>query len=266
MNWKATARLALIFVCAMVLMSACSASDKAADTETAAKAQTPAAGETLAKAPAAGAKSPADISPTGDGSMEFESLDKVKERLDDGVYAVLDTSMGRIVAVLYPDKTPIATANFIDLAEGTKEWTDPKTREKVKKPFYDGLIFHRVIPNFMIQGGCPLGQGIGGPGYQFQNETHPDLKFDKPGVLAYANSGPGTNGSQFFITHAPTTWLNDKHPIFGQVIEGQSIVDMIGNVKTAPGDKPVTPVVLTKVSILRIGEAAQSTAPADSEE
>ena len=257
MNHKATARLALVFICAMMLVSACSASGNHSDAGPSAKA--PDQEQAIAKTPAAPAKTNPDISPaTGDKGLEFESLDKVKARLKDGVYAVFDTSMGRIIAVLYPDKTPIATNNFIGLAEGTKEWIDPKTREKVKRPFYDGLIFHRVIPNFMIQGGCPLGQGIGGPGYQFQNEDHPDLKFDKPGVLAYANAGPGTNGSQFFITHVPTPWLNGKHPIFGQVVEGQSIVDMIGNVKTGPGDRPVEPVILEKVSILRVGKAAKT--------
>ena len=189
---------------------------------------------------------------------ELESIDKLKERLKPGMHAVFDTTMGRIVCELYPGKTPNGVANFAGLAQGTKEWTDPKTQEKVKKPFYDGLIFHRVIPDFMIQGGDPLGTGTGGPGYQVADEFSPDLKFDKPGRLAYANAGPNTNGSQFFITHVPTPHLNGKHPILGQVIEGQGVVDAIGDVDADPGNnRPYTPVVLEKVTILKIEAGAK---------
>lgn len=187
-----------------------------------------------------------------------ESMDKLKARLAPGTYAVFDTTMGRIVCVLYPDVAPIGAANFIGLAEGTKEWTDPKTRKKEKKPFYDGLIFHRVINNFMIQGGDPLGVGYGGPGFQFKNEISPKVKFDRPGRLAYANAGPDTNGSQFFITHVATPFLDPSpsgsYTIFGQVVEGQEVVNAIGKVKTSgpPNDKPVTDVVMKKVTILKV--------------
>ena len=146
-----------------------------------------------------------------------------------GLYAVFHTSKGKIVCVLFEKEAPKTVANFTGLAEGTKEWTDPKTRTKVKKRFYDGLIFHRVIPNFMIQGGDPLGTGTGGPGYKFEDEFSANLKFDKPGRLAMANAGPNTNGSQFFITHVPTPHLNNAHTIFGEVkgSADQAVVDSI---------------------------------------
>lgn len=169
-----------------------------------------------------------------------------------GLYATFDTTQGKIVCKLFEDKAPITVQNFVGLAEGTKEWTDPKTGEKSKKRFYDGLTFHRVIPNFMIQGGCPLGTGTGGPGYQFQDEIVPGLEFSKPGLLAMANAGPGTNGSQFFITHIATPWLNGRHTIFGEVIEGMDIVTKIGNVPKGANDRPNTPVILNKLEITRV--------------
>jgi peptidyl-prolyl cis-trans isomerase A (cyclophilin A) len=165
------------------------------------------------------------------------------------IYAIFDTNLGRIKCELYPDKTPKTVANFIGLAEGTKEWTDPRTRQKVKRPFYDGLIFHRAIPDFMIQGGDPLGNGTGDPGYKFEDELDRDLKFDRPGRLAMANAGPNTNGSQFFITQGPTPWLNNHHTIFGQVVEGQEVVDKIANVETVAQDRPLDPVVIEKLTI-----------------
>lgn len=178
---------------------------------------------------------------------------KEPEKREPGLYAIFDTSMGRIVCRLFEDQAPKTVANFVGLANGTKEWTDPKTSRKQKKRFYDGLIFHRVIPNFMIQGGDPLGMGVGGPGYKFEDEVTPALTFDRPGRLAMANSGPNTNGSQFFITHKETPWLNGKHTIFGQVVEGQDVVDRIGNVKTNPANnKPLTNVVMKKVTIQRV--------------
>jgi len=165
------------------------------------------------------------------------------------VYATFKTSMGDIVVQLFEDKAPKTVANFVGLATGTKEWTDPKTGEKVKRPLYSGTIFHRVIPGFMIQGGDPLGNGTGGPGYQFKDEVDGGPSFDGPGYLAMANAGPGTNGSQFFITVAPTPHLNRKHTIFGVVEEGQDVADAISRVSTGAGDRPRDDVVLEEVRI-----------------
>jgi peptidyl-prolyl cis-trans isomerase A (cyclophilin A) len=165
--------------------------------------------------------------------------------------ATLTTSQGTITIQLFPDHAPKTVRNFVELAEGGREWTDPRTRKSSKEKLYDGTIFHRVIPKFMIQGGDPLGTGTGGPGYKFADEIHPDLKFDRPYLLAMANAGPGTNGSQFFITTDATYWLNGKHTIFGEVISGQDVVDAIGNTPTKPGDRPVTDVVLQSVTIQR---------------
>jgi cyclophilin family peptidyl-prolyl cis-trans isomerase len=144
-----------------------------------------------------------------------------------GTYALFDTSLGTIVIRLFEKEAPKTVANFIGLAEGTTEFRDPKTGKKETRPFYDGLTFHRVIPDFMIQGGCPLGTGTGDPGYRFADEFHASLKHDGPGKLSMANSGPNTNGSQFFITHVVTQWLDGKHTVFGQVTKGQDIVDAI---------------------------------------
>lgn len=163
--------------------------------------------------------------------------------------AILETSMGTVVLKLYERKTPITVKNFAGLAKGTKEWIDPNTGETVKKPFYNGLTFHRVIPRFMIQGGCPLGTGTGGPGYRFEDEIVSGLVFDRPGLLAMANAGPGTNGSQFFITTVPTPWLNGKHTIFGEVLEGMDVVYKIGDVERGRGDRPVTPVLIKELRI-----------------
>jgi peptidyl-prolyl cis-trans isomerase A (cyclophilin A) len=167
------------------------------------------------------------------------------------LYATLKTSMGEIVIQLFDDKASKTVANFLDLATGAKEWTDPKTREKVKRPLYNGTIFHRVIPGFMIQGGDPLGNGTGGPGYRFEDEFHPDLKHSKPGILSMANAGPNTNGSQFFITEKPTPWLDGKHSVFGEVIKGQNVVDAIANVPRDLRDRPIKDVVLQEVVISR---------------
>jgi peptidyl-prolyl cis-trans isomerase A (cyclophilin A) len=172
--------------------------------------------------------------------------------------ATLRTNQGTIVVRLLPDHAPKTVQNFVDLAEGNREWTDPGTRRPVQARLYDGTIFHRVIPNFMIQGGDPLGNGTGGPGYKFGDEFHPDLAFDRPYLLAMANAGPGTNGSQFFITTALTPHLNRKHTIFGEVVEGQDVVDAISKVQTR-NDRPLNDVVIESVEIGRdngAGEAA----------
>ncbi len=166
-------------------------------------------------------------------------------------FAKFSTSEGDFKARLFDDKAPKTVANFVGLAEGTKEFTDPKSRAKVTRPFYNGLIFHRVIDGFMIQGGCPLGTGTGGPGYQFADEFGPGLRHDREGLLSMANAGPNTNGSQFFITLAPTGWLDNKHAIFGEVIEGLDVVRRIGKTKTVASDRPAKDIVVNSVSIER---------------
>ena len=175
-----------------------------------------------------------------------------KMNLPAGTYAVFDTSKGKIVCQLFTKRAPETTKNFIGLAEGTKAWKDPATGKWIKKPFYDGLGFHRVIPGFMIQAGCPLGNGRGGPGYRFKDEFHPSLKHNKPGILSMANAGPNTNGSQFFITERPTSRLDNRHAVFGEVTQGMEVVKQIARVKRDPRDKPLTPLIMKKVTILRI--------------
>jgi len=163
--------------------------------------------------------------------------------------ATLQTNQGDIVLRLYPDHAPKTVRNFVGLAQGSREWTDPRTGRASKDRLYDGTIFHRVIPGFMIQGGDPLGTGTGGPGYKFADEFHPDLTFNRPYLLAMANAGPGTNGSQFFITTVPTPWLTAKHTIFGEVVKGSDVVDKISNVQTDSRDRPATDVVIESVEI-----------------
>ena len=167
------------------------------------------------------------------------------------LYATLKTSLGVIVIRLYDEKAPKTVENFVGLASGTKEWTDPKTGEKVKRPLYNGTIFHRVIPGFMIQGGDPLGRGTGGPGYKFADEFNPDLRHNKAGILSMANSGPNTNGSQFFITLGPTPHLDNRHSVFGEVAQGQDVVAAIVNAPRGPNDRPLKDVVLQEVIISR---------------
>jgi len=168
-----------------------------------------------------------------------------------GTYALFDTNQGAFVVRLFTDKAPKTTANFIGLAEGTKPFTNPKTGKKEQHPFYDGLVFHRVIAGFMIQGGCPEGTGRGGPGYKFTDEFHRDLRHSKPGILSMANSGPNTNGSQFFITEKPTPWLTNHHTIFGEVVEGLDLIPKITGVARDRNDRPQTPIVIHKLEIVR---------------
>ena len=166
-------------------------------------------------------------------------------------YAKFDTTEGSFTVRFFEAEAPNTVANFVGLAEGTKEWTDPKTGQKKTAPFYDGIIFHRVIDGFMIQGGDPLGKGYGGPGYKFGDEFHPSLKHNRDGLLSMANAGPGTNGSQFFITLAPTPHLDNRHSIFGVVEDGMDVVRKIGKVRIGAQDRPITDVVINKVTIER---------------
>ncbi|MFC5907521.1 peptidylprolyl isomerase [Streptacidiphilus monticola] len=169
------------------------------------------------------------------------------------LFATLKTNHGDIQLKLFPNHAPKTVANFVELAEGSREWTHPGTGAKTTDKLYDGTIFHRVIEGFMIQGGDPLGIGVGGPGYQFGDEFHPDLAFTRPYLLAMANAGPGTNGSQFFITVAPTAWLTGKHTIFGEVVDEASkkVVDSIATTATGRNDRPVEDVVIESVEITR---------------
>ena len=170
-----------------------------------------------------------------------------------GTYAIFDTSEGTIVCRLFEKEAPKTVANFVELAEGKREWTHPVSRKKSKDRLYDGTIFHRVIPDFMIQGGDPAGTGFGGPGYQFEDETKGSPhSFDKPGKLAMANSGPNTNGSQFFITIAPTQWLTGKHTIFGEVVEGYEVAEKIVATPRNRQDKPLKDAVVKSVTIERV--------------
>jgi peptidyl-prolyl cis-trans isomerase A (cyclophilin A) len=166
------------------------------------------------------------------------------------LYAHFTTSEGNFTVRLFDAETPNTVANFTGLADGSKEWTDPRSGKKVKQPYFDGTVFHRVIEGFMIQGGDPLGQGTGGPGFTFADEFHPKLRHSKAGILSMANRGPNTNGGQFFITLAATPWLDDKHSVFGEVVEGMDVVTKVGGTPTSkPGDRPVKPITVEKVVI-----------------
>jgi len=168
------------------------------------------------------------------------------------VLAHFTTSAGNFTARLFDAETPNTVANFIGLADGSKEWIDPRTGRKVTQPYYNGTIFHRVIDGFMIQGGDPLGQGTGGPGYTFADEFHAKLRHSKAGILSMANRGPNTNGGQFFITLAETPWLDNKHSVFGEITDGMDVVKKIGTTATSkPGDRPVKPITIESVTIER---------------
>ena len=173
--------------------------------------------------------------------------------LQPGTYARFETTMGTFTVRLFDNEAPNTVANFVGLAEGTKEWTDPATGKRRTEPYYDGVIFHRVIEGFMIQGGDRLGQGTGGPGYKFADEFQPSLRHSKAGILSMANAGPNTNGSQFFITLGPTPHLDNRHSVFGEVVEGLDVVQKIGSVATGRQDRPVTEVVMNRVAIERVG-------------
>ena len=168
------------------------------------------------------------------------------------LYAHFTTSEGAFTARLFDAETPNTVANFTGLADGSKEWTDPRSGQRVKQPYFNGTIFHRVIADFMIQGGDPLGQGTGGPGYNFADEFHPSLRHNRAGILSMANAGPNTNGSQFFITLDPTPHLDNRHSVFGEVVEGLDIVKKIGLVPTGRQDRPVKQVVMNHVTITRV--------------
>ena len=168
------------------------------------------------------------------------------------MFATFETNKGNFKIKLFNETAPKTVANFVGLAEGSKEWTNPKTGNPETKPFYDGLNFHRVIEGFMIQGGCPLGTGTGGPGYRFEDEFAPNApKHDKAGILSMANAGPNTNGSQFFITVAPTPHLNNRHTVFGEVVEGMDVVMGISQVRTGAMDRPSEPVVINHIKITK---------------
>ena len=167
------------------------------------------------------------------------------------VYADFSTTEGDFTVLLYDQEAPNTVANFVGLAEGSKEWTDPRSSKKVRQPYYDGIVFHRVIDGFMIQGGDPLGQGTGGPGYEFADEFHPKLRHDKAGILSMANRGPNTNGGQFFITLGPTPHLDNRHTVFGEVTDGLDVVQRIGRARTGARDRPVTDITLNSVRIRR---------------
>ena len=168
------------------------------------------------------------------------------------LFAHFTTSEGSFTARLFDAETPKTTANFTELAEGTKDWTDPRSGKKVKEPYYNGTVFHRIIADFMIQGGDPLGQGTGGPGYKFADEFHPKRRHGKAGVLSMANSGPNSNGGQFFITLTATPWLDDKHSVFGEVTDGMDVITKIGGTATSkPGDRPLKPITVETVTIER---------------
>ena len=175
----------------------------------------------------------------------------------DGLYAVFRTTMGDVVTTLEFEKVPVTVGNFVGLATGTREWTDSRTGQKTTDPLYRGVKFHRVMKDFMVQGGDPLGTGLGGPGYQFMDEFDPTLRHDRPGVLSMANAGPGTNGSQFFITHKPTPWLDDKHSVFGFVVKGQEVVDAMAEVPMN-GSTPIEDILLNEVVIIRRGAKAEA--------
>lgn len=183
--------------------------------------------------------------------MSVKAIEEQKLGLGKGLYAIFETSQGEMVCRLEEEKTPETVKNFVGLATGEKEYTDPRNNQKSHEPFYDGTVFHRIIKNFMIQGGDRLGQGTGGPGYRFKDEFHKELRHTGPGVLSMANAGPNTNGSQFFITLVPCPWLDGKHAVFGKLVKGEDVLAKLGAVPTGSMDRPKQDVVLQKLRIVR---------------
>lgn len=179
------------------------------------------------------------------------SVEQVNLGFGKGLYAVFETTFGEMIARLEEQRAPETVKNFVGLATGEKEYIDPRTGKKSHEPFYDGTIFHRIIKNFMIQGGDRLGMGTGGPGYRFNNEIHPELRHSGPGILSMANAGPNTNGSQFFITLVPCPWLDGDYNVFGALVKGEDVLMKLGNVPTGPMDRPKEEVGIQKIRIVR---------------
>jgi peptidyl-prolyl cis-trans isomerase A (cyclophilin A) len=186
-----------------------------------------------------------------DNDMPSRPVSEENLGLGKGLYAIFETTQGQMIAKLEEEKAPETVKNFVGLATGEKEYTDPRTNKASHEPFYDGTIFHRIIKDFMIQAGDRLGMGTGGPGYRFKDEFHPTLKHTGPGILSMANAGPNTNGSQFFITLVPTPWLDNKHSVFGKVVKGEDVLKTLGNVATGPQDRPREEVGIKSVKIVR---------------
>lgn len=238
----------LSFLVTALAMSACTKGCKKEEKAAPTEEQAPAEGE--ATPPAEG--QPGEAAPAeGDGKDKEKLMNELQLKEGEKLYAEFDTNMGKIKAELFWEKAPMTVRNFVELAQGKKEWVNPVNGEKTQKPLYDGTTFHRVIKGFMIQGGDPAGNGTGGPGYRFKDEFSADLKHDKKGVLSMANAGPNTNGSQFFITDAPTPHLDNRHSVFGQTDETSiEVISKIAGVATV-ADKPQSPVVINKVNIIK---------------
>lgn len=249
---RATVHIAILIYLAAFLLVSWAA--EAQEGTTATKSETPAKVEGSAAAADSAKDSAAEKS---DKTDKADKKDKKNNKKDEKasskkgkkMFATFDTNQGKIKIQLFNDKVPKTVKNFVDLATGKSEEVKGEAAHLKGKPYYNGLVFHRVIPGFMIQGGCPNGNGMGGPGYKFADEFHPELKHSKPGILSMANAGPNTNGSQFFITTGPTPHLNNRHSVFGEVVEGMDVVNKISNVPRDQRDKPNTPVVIKTVTI-----------------
>jgi peptidyl-prolyl cis-trans isomerase A (cyclophilin A) len=251
------------FVCALALaVAGCGAPPEPARPSEP-PAATPAPAPTPApETPAPSAEKPAPPAATPAPSSEKPSAEKpvsepatppASAKHGPGVYARIATNHGEMLARLFDKEAPKTVENFVMLAEGKKQWMNPRSRSMVRRPYYNNLTFHRIIPRFMIQGGDPEGTGMGGPGFTFADEFHPKLRHGKAGILSMANAGPNTNGGQFFITLAPTPHLNDRHSVFGELVEGTDTLMAIGKVPTGANDKPVEAVVIKTIKIERVG-------------